>query len=163
MKVPKIDTRPFVLFLDLDGVFSDFNRRVYDLSGKQPFELGNKLWKIIMADKQFFASLELMKDAEYLWEYVKQYDPTFLTGAPPGERSRTQKREWVAKKFGDQYTTIVLPKKDKQLHSGPHKVLVDDTQINIDQWIDKGGHGVFHRDVWETIDRLEEIRGFYRE
>ena len=162
MKVPKIDTRPFLLFLDLDGVFSDFNRRVHHLSGKQPHELGNKLWKIIMADKQFFASLELMKDAEYLWEYVKQYDPVFLTGAPPGERSREQTRAWVAEKFGDKYTTIVLPKKDKQLHSGPHKVLVDDTQVNIDQWIDKGGHGVFHRDVWETIDRLEEIRGFYK-
>ena len=162
MKVPKIDTRPFLLFLDLDGVFSDFNRRVHHLSGKQPHELGNKLWKIIMADKQFFASLELMKDAEYLWEYAKQYDPIFLTGAPPGERSREQKRVWVAEKFGEQYTTIVLPKKEKQLHSGPHKVLVDDTQVNIDQWVNKGGHGVFHADVWETIDRLEEIRSFYK-
>jgi len=161
-KVPTINTKPFELFLDLDGVFADFERRVFKLSGKRPHELGKGLWKVVMADRDFFASLELMPDAEHLWTYCQQYNPTFLTGAPPGERSRLQKAEWVAKKFGPEYTTIVLPKKDKQLHSGPNKVLIDDTPINVEQWVAKGGHGVLHKgDVWETIKFIEELRLSY--
>src|ERR1017187_7230380 len=141
-KIPKIDTKPFELFLDLDGVFADFNKRVFDLSGKQPYELGKGLWKVIMADKGFFASLEFMPHAEHLWEYSKQYNPTFLTGAPPGDRSRQQKRDWVAQRFGDEWVTIVLLAREKQLHSGPNKALLDDTPKNVAEWVEKGGHGV---------------------
>lgn len=162
MKIPKIDTKPFQLYLDLDGVFADFEKKVKELSGFTPTELksrGKGLWKFIMDDKQFFASLEFMPDAEYLWEYTKQYDPIFLTGAPPGERFQQQKRDWVSSKFGAQYETIVLPKKDKQLHSGTGKVLVDDTHSNIEQWISAGGDGILHqKDVHQTIENVEILR-----
>jgi 5'(3')-deoxyribonucleotidase len=160
-KVPIITSKPFELFLDLDGVFADFNKRVFKLSGSWPHELGKGLWKVVMADKEFFASLEMMPNAEHLWEYAKQYNPVFLTGAPPGERSRNQKKEWVAKQFGTEHTTIVLPKRDKLLHSGWRKVLVDDTPANVQAWIEKGGAGILHKDPWETIDQLEELRAQY--
>jgi 5'(3')-deoxyribonucleotidase len=163
-KVPTIDFNPFEgFYLDLDGVFADFEGRVFKLSGKHPHELGKGLWKIVMADKQFFGSLEFMPDAEHLWTYTKQFNPIFLTGAPPGERSRMQKVEWVAKKFGPEHTTIVLPKKDKQLHSGPNKVLIDDTHSNVNEWAAKGGHSIFHKgNVWETIELVEELRRSYK-
>lgn len=161
MKVPVIDSIPFKLYLDLDGVFADFDGRVKLLTGKNPHELGKDLWKIISRDKEFFASLELMKDAEYLWEYCKQYNPTFLTGAPSSQRMRDQKQEWTADKFGV-YDTIVLPKRDKLLYSGWKKVLVDDTQENIHAWVQKGGVGIHHRDVWETIEALEQTRAVYQ-
>lgn len=159
-KIPKIDFNPFTgFYLDLDGVFADFDRRVFDISGRHPYQFDRGMWKVIMADKEFFSKLEFMKDAEILWEYTKQYNPIFLTGAPPGERFQNQKRDWVAKKFGEQWTTIVLPKKDKQLHSGPNKLLIDDTNVNIEQWSSKGGHGVLHKgDVWDTINYVEDLR-----
>ena len=164
-KVPKIDFNPFEdFFLDLDGVFADLEKRVHDLSGLHPYQMEKKhFWKVVMGDKKFFASLELMPDAEHLWEYSKQFNPKFLTGAPPGELFRQQKRDWVAKKFGPEHETIVLPKKDKQLHSGPNKVLIDDTPINAAQWAEKGGHGILHKgDVWETIEAIEELRKGYK-
>ena len=163
MKIPIIDSQPFSLSLDLDGVFADFNKRVYQISGKFPHQFDRGMWKVIMADKKFFESLDMMPDAHYLWEYVKQYnDLKFLTGAPPGERFRNQKKEWVARKFGTQYETIVLPKKDKQLYSGPNRLLIDDTPINIEQWVSKGGLGVLHKDVRETIEIIEELRKGYK-
>jgi len=116
-----------------------------------------------MADKKFFISLELMPDAEHLWAYTRQYNPIFLTGAPPGQSSREQKEEWVVKQFGAEWKTIVLPKKDKQLHSGPNKVLIDDNRQNINEWVAKGGHGILHKgDVWATIAAIEELRIGYK-
>jgi hypothetical protein len=163
-QIPKIDFNPFAaMFLDLDGVFADFERRVFEISGRYPHQFDRGMWKVIMADREFFAKLEFMPGAEILWEYTKQYNPVFLTGAPPDERSQNQKREWVAKKFGDEWTTIVLPKKEKQFHSGPNKVLIDDTPINIEQWMDKGGRGVLHKgDVWDTINYVEDLRLGYK-
>jgi len=163
-KIPKIDFNPFEQFyLDLDGVFADFNKRVYDISGRYPHQFDKGMWKFIMADRDFFAKLEFMPNAEHLWEYTKQFNPKFLTGAPPGERSRNQKREWVAKKFGPEYETIVLPRKDKQLHSGPNKVLIDDHPENCAMWADKGGLAIlFNGDVWDAIEIIEEIRKGYK-
>jgi hypothetical protein len=163
--IPVINVKPNLeLLLDIDGVFGNFNARVIKLSGKHPSELKRTkdLWNIIMADKDFFLSLELMSDADDLWRYCKQYHPTFLTGAPPGERAKEQKKLWVEQKFGPEYVTIVVPKKDKHLYAGPLKILVDDTQSNIDQWIAAGGIGVYHKDVWDTIAQLEDLRRWYQ-
>jgi hypothetical protein len=163
--IPVINVKPNLeLALDLDGCFANFDGRVINLSGKHPSELKRTkdLWNIVMADKDFFLLLELMPDAEHLWEYCKQYNPFFLTGAPPGDRAKAHKKLWVEQKFGPEWETIVLPKKDKQLYAGPRKILVDDTQVNIDQWKAAGGIGVYHKDVWDTIAQLEDIRRWYK-
>lgn len=163
-KVPIIDFNPFDgFYLDLDGVYADFDGRFFKLTGKWPYEVEKKqMWKIINSDPNYFGALELMKDAEYLWEYTRQFNPTFLTGLPTKQGGKQQKEGWVAEKFGLEWSVIVLPKKEKQLHSGPNKVLIDDTIGNINQWMEKGGHGVHHKgDVWETIEYIEMLRKAY--
>ena len=117
-------THSLELFLDLDGVFADFNGRVRHLTGQEPYQLQKKhMWAAIHADREFFLNLELLHGAEQLWEFCKTLSPKFLTGAPSSEAFREQKAEWVRRKFGHEWTTIVLPKKDKQLYSGFKKVL----------------------------------------
>ena len=162
-KIPIVDTFPFELYLDLDGVFADFDRGFFDISGRWPHQVEkNTLWKIINSCDDFFFRLKLCENAEHLWVYCKQYNPKFLTGLPAKKNGREQKQNWVAKQFGDEWETIVIPKKEKQHHSGPNKALVDDTVVNLDQWVQKGGHGIHHTgDVWKTIDRLEELRKAY--
>ena len=162
--VPKIDHNPFEgFFLDLDGVFADFDGRFFKLTGKWPHQVEkNHLWKIINSDSNFFGSLDLMEDAHHLWEYTQQFNPTFLTGLPAKRGGKEQKERWVAEKFGEHWPVIVLPKKEKQNHSGPNKILIDDTMVNINQWVDKGGHGIhFKGDVAETIAVIEELRKGY--
>lgn len=158
--IPTFESKgPIELFLDLDGVFAHFDLGHYELTGKWPHEVPSKdLWKAIYRAKNFFLTLKFMPDAEQLWEYTKQYHPTFLTGAPSSEISRSHKKQWVAEKFGEQWETIVLPSKDKQKHAGPNRILVDDRKDNIQRWNDAGGIGVLHTDVWDTIDQLEAIR-----
>lgn len=162
--VPVVDFNPFDgFFLDLDGVFADFDGRFFSMTGKWPYQVEKKqMWKIVNSRDDYFYSLDLMHEAEILWGYTKQYNPTFLTGLPAKQNGRQQKERWVAEKFGPEWPVIVLPKKDKQLHSGPNRVLIDDTIVNIHQWVEKGGHGVHHKgDVWETIEYIEALRNSY--
>ena len=160
--IPVIDSKPFDLFLDLDGVFANFDLGLFKRLGKWPHEVEKKtLWKTVNSVNDFFYTLELHDDAEHLWAYAKQFQPKFLTGLPMMANGRDQKVRWVAERFGDEWETIVVPKREKQLYSGPNRVLVDDTQANVDQWVNKGGLGVLHVDVWQTIDALEELRKAY--
>lgn len=146
------------LFLDLDGVFADFDRHFYTLTGKWPHEVEKKrLWAIINNAHTFFYDLPLMQDADRLWDYAKQFNPTFLTGAPSRPEFREQKKRWVAEKFGPEWEVVVLPKRQKPDYSGPLRVLIDDTHSLIEAWNGKGGYGIHHvGDVDETIAKLDE-------
>ncbi len=163
--VPVIDTFPFTeIFLDLDGVFADFDARFKLLTGKTPSQVEKKfMWKTINNDLEFFYRLEMMKDAEHLWAYVRQYPNVhFLTGLPSKQGGKQQKERWVAEKFVDHKgLTHVVPKKQKQDYSGPNKVLIDDLEPNITQWVLKGGHGLLHKNVWDTIAEMEALRKAY--
>ena len=159
--IPVVATyAPLELFLDLDGVFANFDLRVFELTGKWPHELASReMWKAVDRDEGFFLNLAFMPGAETLWAYAKQYRPTFLTGAPSRPVTHDHKRTWVAEKFGSEWRVIVLPSKDKQIHAHPTAILVDDRDDNIQRWVDAGGIGILHDgDVQATIGRLEQVR-----
>lgn len=151
---------PFDTFLDLDGVFADFDAMIKKITGFHPRELPKKeLWKTVYRKPDFFESLEFTPGAEILWTYFKELSPIFLTGAPSGKAMQEQKVKWVAEKFGPEWTTIVLPRRDKQLHSGPFKLLVDDNETNVAEWVSKGGYGFLYKgDPHATIAEVEELR-----
>lgn len=150
---------PLQVFLDLDGVFADFDARVTALTGKHPGELGRAdLWKAVNRDKRFFAELELIEGCMLLWEATRDMEPIFLTGAPSSRVFQEQKREWVARIFGPAFAVHVVPKKLKQEFSGPGRVLIDDTPSNIEQWNARGGHGILHTgDHASTVKALQEL------
>lgn len=152
------------VFLDLDGVFADFDARVKRLSGKHPNQLDRaRLWKMINADKRFFAELELIEGCLLLWEATKDLEPVFLTGAPSSKVFQQQKREWVGRMFGPEFTVHVVPKRRKQEFSGPHCVLIDDTPETIEQWIARGGHGILHAgNHASTVEALKKLIELYR-
>lgn len=151
------------VFLDLDGVFADFDARVKRLTGKHPSQLDRShLWKVVNADKRFFAELELIEGCLVLWEATKDLEPIFLTGAPSSKVFQQQKREWVARIFGPEFMVHVVPKKLKQEFSGPHKVLIDDTPANVEQWIARGGYGILHTgDHASTVNALRKLVDLY--
>jgi 5'(3')-deoxyribonucleotidase len=151
------------IYLDLDGVFADFDARVKRLTGKHPAQLDrNRLWKAVNADKRFFAELELIEGCMLLWEATRDLEPIFLTGAPSSKIFQEQKKEWVARIFGPEFMVHVVPKRLKQEFSGPHKVLIDDTPENIEQWTARGGHGILHTgDHASTVAALKQLVALY--
>lgn len=153
------------VFLDLDGVFADFNARVKRLTGKHPAHLERShLWKAINRDKRFFAELELIEGCMQLWEATRDLEPVFLTGAPSARVFQEQKREWVARIFGPKFTVHVVPKRLKQEYSGAGKILIDDTPANIEQWEARGGLGILHTgDHASTVRTLQELMRLHLE
>jgi hypothetical protein len=73
------------LFLDLDGVLADFDRGVETLLGRNPHELPPpRMWSALAKAPEFYGTLEMMHDAQRLWDFCKPFRPTILTGLPRG-------------------------------------------------------------------------------
>ena len=151
------------IWMDLDGVLADFDRRVELLTGKKPTNLSKKeMWKAIMDDSHFFLKLEWINAATPLWNLIKKYDHAVLTGLPSRSEGRDDKIAWVKKKCGNNTEVIVVPKLDKQLYAASNHILVDDNQMNIDQWNAAGGIGIFHngdydRTILLTKEAIKKI------
>lgn len=146
-------------FLDIDGVFADFEEGFRQLTGKNTdqYEV-NDLWNIISLNENFFIDLPKMKEADILWNYFKNKPFTFLSGAPSSTRFREQKVKWVKQHFGTDHI-IVLPSKDKPLYAHSKAILVDDNKDNIQEWIAAGGTGILYQNNWKSILPIIEEKG----
>lgn len=161
------------VFLDLDGVMADFDKRAMEILGTgitpRLFE-GQKgeqaLWDMIYSVKDFFYSLEPMPDAYELLRGVEArgFHPTILTGVPaPREHQKSsapaadQKRRWVLKHLGPQYEVITCRSKDKvRSLETQGDVLIDDWHRYQQVWIDGGGHFVLHTSAADSLKQLDD-------
>lgn|SRR5690554_4312859 len=148
------------LFLDLDGVLADFDRGVEAITGKRPDQLSTgRMWRAVAGHADFFGTLEMMADAQLLWDFCAPYDPTILTGLPRGDWAEAQKRRWVARMLGREVEVITCWSKDKPRWSGPGHVLIDDRQRLKKPWEARGGVFIFHRDAVQSIEQLKSLEG----
>lgn len=163
------------LFLDCDGVLADFDKLAREIFGECPTEWEAKhgsgpFWKTIKnyrhpkTNHGFFRSLDLMPDAQRLWDGVKHVKPSILTGCPFGKWAEPQKEDWKDEKFGRRVRMITCMARDKIKHiEKPGDVLVDDKTKFQPIWEAGGGIFVHHRSAEETLAQLKEIHPIWFE
>ena len=146
------------IFVDLDGTLCDFDKKVKELTGKLPSELPKKeLWKAVYSIPDFFESLEWLPDGKQLWNAVKQYHPTILTGLPSSKNGKAQKEKWCAQHLGPNVPVIVCPSRDKHMYAKPGYIIIDDRNDIIQSWNSAGGKGILRRDTTSVIIQLHKI------
>jgi hypothetical protein len=153
------------LYLDMDGVLADFDKRAFQIFGMPPsvFEdrFGSKVfWEVLQSSPDFYNSFDLMLDAPFLIDATRHLRPIVLTGVPRGDWAQGQKREWLGRMVpGAQ--VITCRSKDKALYCKPGDVLVDDRIEYKHLWEAAGGTYVVHVSAYEsiaTLDRLGVLR-----
>lgn len=154
------------IYLDLDGVFADFEKKAIELVGKKPKDMQpTEFWKELGKHDHVWRDLELMPGSRALYDAVMKIpdvDVAFLTALPrPTGKMATaadDKKLWVKEHFGTEckvYTVVGGVNKAKYIQT-PDDILIDDTQKNIDAWTAAGGIGILHigTDYYITIFRL---------
>jgi hypothetical protein len=144
----------------MDGVLVDFESGYEKLTGidlKGEFVKGDDFWDPISeAGVGFWASLKWMPDGQKLWDYIKPLKPEILSAPSREESSRIGKAVWVKYKLPG--TKLILRyAKQKQQLATPESILIDDRQINIDQWESAGGIGILHTSADNTISQLKQL------
>jgi len=152
-----------VIYLDLDGVIANFEKRYAELFGEVPERERRKdfrgnFGKFI--DDNNFATLELMPNAMDLVNYLRMAPvPTHIlssTASPEThEAVKKQKLIWL-QTHGITFNPILVPgKKHKQEYAKSDALIIDDTQSVIDDFRIKGGHAIWHKDVPTTLAMLK--------
>ncbi len=156
----------FNIMVDMDGVLTDFNKKLSELLDKpvdQIEDFGNdpEIWKKIdKAGANFWSDMEWMTDGKELWGYLKKYDPTILSSPSNHKNSIEGKKIWLKEN---------LPKipyfieKNKALYADTNTILIDDREKNIKKWEDAGGIGILHKNAKDTIKKLKDIRNKQKE
>jgi len=156
--------KQYKLFIDLDGVLADFEKGVLEATGKEIGELSPKrMWPILAKTPGFYAKLKWMADGKELWDYVKDYNPTILTGLPLGQWAESQKRQWCNRELGKDVPVICCMTRNKasaamEITSGDEiPLLVDDRLKTKEPWEDMGGIFIFHRNSSSSIEELRNL------
>jgi hypothetical protein len=148
------------LYLDLDGVFADFNGRAIELVGQNQREIDKKIfWKELGKVEYFYFSLNPLPDSidhfHLITKCVKR-PIEILTGLPlllgNFKTSVNDKQEWVKKYLSSDIicNCVASAKRDKiKFITSEYDCLIDDSITNIELWNSAGGIGILHTD-WST-------------
>jgi FMN phosphatase YigB (HAD superfamily) len=154
------------IYLDMDGVLSDFERRYREIFGTDP--------ALVRAHKQFsehwtefveghhFNCLDYHEGALELLEFLQGLDVEIeILSSSGGEKYHNiveqDKIIWLCEHGIPYHPNIVSGRSKKKLYAEAGAVLIDDTEDNIKQFIEAGGEGIYHKDVNVTIARLKEL------
>ena len=159
------------LFLDMDGVLTDFTAACEKLGDNMMLWYSNDrelFWKrITSAGIEFWSEMSWMSGGRELHGFLKRSGlcPTILSALPGPERkkaltnAREGKIKWLRKELGPSYaeTAILCYRPEKALQSGVSRVLIDDNSENIREWEEAGGIGILHRNSNRTIRCFSKI------
>jgi hypothetical protein len=160
----------YKIYLDMDGVVADFDKRFTDLAGMGPREFEEKygknaFWDFIdEGDNKlvFWIGIPPMPDAQQLVDFVSNYDYEMLTAPSLKKQSVMGKGLWMK----NQTNKGLFPFKPKVNYkkaqnkkdlAAPNHILIDDREDNINSWIAAGGIGILHTSASSTINQLKKL------
>ena len=157
----------------MDGVLADFDRGVRELcnmnplpqSEDQPFGYDDELWSKVRDVGRFYDKLELIPGAKELFDYVyNSYGDKceILTGIPKPRRGITtageDKINWVKRLLSKDVVVNIVWREDKPDYcTGKDCILIDDYELNINEWENSGGTGILFSDATTVMEIIKSF------
>jgi 5'(3')-deoxyribonucleotidase len=157
-----------ICFLDMDGVLVDFREGVCEIFLEDPsnnWEFWDE-WKGVtfeninkVCDIPFWASLSWTKEGKQILEMVEAiFDDVYLLTTPmPNPGSATGKELWIEKHIQRYKNRMIITRASKGLFAGSDRVLIDDKNQNIHDFVDAGGQGILIPRPWNELHNWSDI------
>ena len=155
------------IYLDMDGVLCDFNKKFKEISGGEDFTKYSdkhgfvKTWKIIEdCGVEFWENMEWNVGGKKLWNFLKKFDNVeILTGSPYGKVGKYAKKGkeiWIKKNIGDIKVNHIEGKL-KYKYVKNKDILIDDSERNCKLWDKADGVSILHKNTETTIEKLKKL------
>ena len=162
----------YTLYVDMDGVLTDFERRFEQFAGVDPEEFvaqktiefgktkaNEEFWDLI--DKQigvrYWVGMPWMSQGEKLWNYIKKFNPIILSSPSRDESSRIGKGVWIKRNMSGTPYKFGFKASGKAKYAGPNKILIDDRSDNIAAWKAAGGIGILYKSTEQVTNELSKL------
>jgi hypothetical protein len=162
-----------IVYLDLDGVVADFNKRYREVTGVE-FDLQcstTMRWGRLKGKEMgFYGGIPTYPEFQDFVSSVKSFvnshaDSLQILTALPSVLSMptaaVEKMAWCGKYLPGLTVTICPASIDKQVLAKSGDILVDDNPRNVAQWMDRGGIAIRHINFKDTLIQLGELAHRY--
>jgi hypothetical protein len=155
------------LYLDMDGVLCNFEKRFTELYGKDALGARDRKnfttnWPNFIMDGNF-ESLEWFPGGKELLDFIQNetdWEVEILSSSG-GEKFHSevaaQKVVWLCNNGIPYKANIVPGRKHKTAYATPETILIDDTEDIIVNFNAAGGLGILHKDANETLAKLRTL------
>ena len=160
----------YKVYLDMDGVIADFDRRFEDISGMKPHEFESKFgkkafWNLIDEDNKisFWVGIKPMEGASKLVNAVKKYNYELLTSPSAKKQSYLGKILWVRNHrdiLGGKPKINFRKAKEKhniKSNLSTNDILIDDRMDTIERWNNAGGTGIHYINASQVLNDLKNL------
>jgi len=164
--------KAYDVYVDMDGVLTDFERRFEQFAGVTPDEFmaqkkiefgqekaDEQFWDLIdnQIGVRFWAGMPWMSEGEELYRYIKKSKPTILTSPSRDDSSRIGKGVWVKRNMPNVPLKFGYKASGKAKYAGPNKILIDDREDNIQAWKAAGGIGILFKSTEQVKNELSKL------
>ena len=160
------------IYFDMDGVLADFDRGITELGkiakvnqSEATSATDDALWDAVRSVDDFYDKLEPMAGATEMFKKIYSVygdKCEILSAVPKPHRNipsaREDKIKWVRRVLSDQVVINLVYRAEKQdFVKGKGCILIDDYQINVDEWISAGGTGILFESADKVLEKLKEL------
>ena len=170
----------YVIYCDMDGVLCDFDLGYEKLTGISTAEANTKgksyFWELFRKgagknEKDFWSNLPWQPGGRELWKAISPHTPNILSSpaidfslptdqqlSPEYNQAIQGKKEWISKNLTNVGEEIFVPAVQKATFAAPNHILIDDLEKNITAWEANGGIGILHKNLPDTLKKLETLK-----
>ncbi len=140
------------LYVDMDGVLTDFNGqcKIYNIDLTNLDKM--KKWRqISKVNYDFWETMTMLSGVIQFWMKIETFNPIILS-APMDEMGEDKlnecifaKKSWLSKYLGDDVATNAIIDSNKAKYCKKNDILIDDYLKYINPWIKAGGIGIHHK------------------
>lgn len=153
-----------MIYLDLDGVFADFEKKFQQVCGFKYHENPQLAWSMLDKIDNLFYTLEPLEGAKQMFDIIMDSgeEVKILTALPlPSGKLVTasdDKKRWVAEFLDPNIEVICATNwRHKKKYCTPGDILVDDMHRNVLEWSQVGGIGIVHTSTDSTLSTLRRL------